>query len=137
MKYESLQQVFDTVAKHLLDQDCRAQIADSYGSYTCMYRTDSGMKCAVGCLIPDEVYEPDLEDLDVDSLFLDEYEYEDRPYIAGIREQFSDTLLSNDLASMLRELQAVHDKVTPGGWRTQLWKVAVRHGLENDVLDPN
>lgn len=30
-------------------------------SGTCLYRTDDGRKCALGCLIPDDLYDPAFE----------------------------------------------------------------------------
>lgn len=138
MKYENLQQVFDTVARHLLEQGCRATRHDKEGSI-CLYRNDFGMKCAVGCLIPDELYASCLEYLGPRTLFIRGCD-KNRPeygFITGIREQFSETLLNNDLISLLSELQAIHDQAETIEWRTLLWKVAYRNELRNDVLDPN
>lgn len=53
------QEIFDTVAVHLLTQNKRATKANC--STTCQYRTSEGLKCAVGCLIPDEKYTPEME----------------------------------------------------------------------------
>jgi len=50
------QQIFDTVAAHLFRQGRRAM--DGSG---CRYRSGDGLKCAVGCFIPDEAYDPDIE----------------------------------------------------------------------------
>ncbi len=44
------QEIFDKVATHLLTQNEKA--LNSVGG--CVYRTDKGLKCAVGCLIPVE-----------------------------------------------------------------------------------
>ena len=49
------QQVFNTVAKHLLTQK-KKSIKDG----TCRYRYRN-LSCAVGCLIPKEEYSPKLE----------------------------------------------------------------------------
>ena len=45
------QQIFDKVATHLLTQNARSAAEGS-----CLYRSPSGLKCAVGCLISDSVY---------------------------------------------------------------------------------
>lgn len=42
------QEIFEKVAKHLLTQGCRAEVMGN-----CKYLTEDGLKCAVGCLIPD------------------------------------------------------------------------------------
>jgi len=51
------QEVFNTVAKHLLTQNAKAQGT----SGTCSYRGENDTKCAVGVLIKDEVYSPSIE----------------------------------------------------------------------------
>lgn len=61
---------------------------DEYGD--CLYRTPEGNKCAVGCLIPDEVYTPDMEGVGIDSL-LDCGERPVRPLcqtLAGVDRHF-------------------------------------------------
>lgn len=52
------QEVFDTVAKHLHAQG-KPAYSEALGS--CMYRGPGGTKCAVGCLIPDEVYRNEMD----------------------------------------------------------------------------
>lgn len=50
------QQVYDTVARHII-----AQKTAAVSGYTCRYRTPHGRKCAIGCLIPDDMYDPRME----------------------------------------------------------------------------
>ena len=50
------QQIFDKVATHLLTQGAKSMMGD-----TCRYRGSNGAKCAVGCLIKDDHYDPILE----------------------------------------------------------------------------
>lgn len=52
------QEVFDTALNHMRQQGKRAG-----GKYGCSYRTPDGLKCAVGALIPDENYDPEIEGL--------------------------------------------------------------------------
>jgi hypothetical protein len=49
---------------HLATQKARAWSEDNG---TCGYRTETGLMCAVGCLIPDELYDPEIEG-DIDRL---------------------------------------------------------------------
>jgi len=51
------QEVFDKVVAYLRQQNYVP--AETQG--TCVYRGDNGRMCAVGCLIPDELYSGDLE----------------------------------------------------------------------------
>lgn len=50
------QEIFNKVAAHLLKQGRPAREEDR-----CRYRTTDGLSCAVGCLIPDELYSPSFE----------------------------------------------------------------------------
>lgn len=52
----SAQEIFNKVAAHLLTQGRPAREEDR-----CRYRTTNGLSCAVGCLIPDELYSPSFE----------------------------------------------------------------------------
>ena len=58
---KTMQEAFDTVVTHLLTQNAKSVGVRSTSS--CKYRGEQGMKCAVGCLIADEHYHPDLEDM--------------------------------------------------------------------------
>lgn len=51
------QEVFDKVVTHLRTQN-RPSFEDHEG---CMYRGPGGTMCAVGCLIPDNVYDAAME----------------------------------------------------------------------------
>lgn len=51
------QELFDRIIDHFVKQGHRAiNSADD-----CMYRAPNGDMCAIGCLISDEAYTPDLE----------------------------------------------------------------------------
>ena len=63
------QEIFDTVVKHLAKQKTKSVLPRPHGNdMQCVYRGEGGMKCAVGCLIPDELYDPDMEGDTVDQL---------------------------------------------------------------------
>lgn len=51
------QEVFDQVANHLLTQNKKFENFDGI----CMYRGLNGLKCAAGCLIGDDEYNPEFE----------------------------------------------------------------------------
>lgn len=51
------QEIFETVVRHLHQQGEPAVI----GEGNCRYRADDGKSCAVGCLIPDDCYDPQME----------------------------------------------------------------------------
>ena len=56
------QEIFDTVAKHLFAQGHRAVGDDGASAReVCLYRAPNGDKCAFGVLIPNECYDPLME----------------------------------------------------------------------------
>lgn len=84
------QQLFDTVIIFLQQQGVRS---NSHGE--CQYRDLFGHKCAIGCLIPDHKYSPDIEGSSVLNLDVQ----------AALCTLDLD---SNDLL-LLTDLQALHD----------------------------
>jgi len=87
------QEIFDTVVDHLLSQGMKSSVA------VCMYRTSTGLKCAVGILISDSDYDSDMEFSAVDSL------YSSHP--TRIQE-WAQQKYPNDL-KLLTRLQRLHD----------------------------
>ena len=111
------QEIFDTVVTHLYTQGKQAD--DGMGG--CMYRTVGGLKCAVGCLIPDDQYHPNMEGSTVDNIGL---------------------LLPSYLHPHMRlliELQGVHDATS--SWEDEvvmvgsLRLIARQEGLSDKVLE--
>jgi hypothetical protein len=64
----TMQQEFDAVCQHLMTQRVAAVRTDGNG---CAYRGANGTSCAVGCRIPDSMYNPDIEGLRVGALLSD------------------------------------------------------------------
>lgn len=84
------QEIFDTVARHLLKQGKRSMKGEH-----CAYRGDGDTACAVGCLMTDDESAPELEGSSVEGLV-------------------SRGALPNRLrphARLLGRLQRVHDEV--------------------------
>jgi hypothetical protein len=59
LKNSTDQEVFDQVANHLLTQNKRSVSATD--NTLCVYRSPDGLKCAAGCLIADDEYDPRME----------------------------------------------------------------------------
>ncbi len=104
----SLQEIYTKVKTHLIAQGRRASAPSAIPGYPddCKYRTLDGLKCAVGCLIPDDVYQPSFEG---DTL-LDEVDARHRlrttnPLTECIRSLYGDASLP-----MLKDLQVLHDR---------------------------
>jgi hypothetical protein len=113
-----IQQAFDKVVKHLLTQGMKS--TDSITGY-CQYRGDSGRSCAVGCLIDDLDYSPNLEGNTVMTLG----EHYPAAKIMGVTVQD----ISVDDLNILGELQAIHDTVPCSDWRSTLEKMAKERNL--------
>lgn len=89
------QEIFDTVANHL-----RKQGRPAMSEGNCVYRGPDGTKCAIGCLIPDELYEEDMEGRGVLALITpDEYETK-----FVLPDFFND-----ENVRLMMDLQTVHD----------------------------
>jgi len=91
------QEVFDQVTKHLLEQN-KKSMKRIDGKDTCSYRGDDGLKCAAGCLIADDEYNPKIENCSWDCL-------EER---GGIPAEH---------ARLIELLQHIHDSKDVGRWR--------------------
>lgn len=97
------QATFEFVARHLFRQGCRATIVNQYTAtkltcvscVSCVYRGPNGLKCAVGCLIPEKLDGLIEENITVRSL---------KPAILdaiGVKE--------DDDVTFLGDLQLIHD----------------------------
>lgn len=111
------QRIFNFVARHLLKQGAQAELHNG----TCVFRSESGLKCAVGCLIPDSEY--------VDSMDME------ATTITGLLQHFyPDVTVSKDKLDLLRELQRVHDNTSTTLWPERLGDVAKLFNLNSDIV---
>jgi hypothetical protein len=114
------QEILDAVARHLFAQGYPAR-----DGHKCYYRTHDGeAKCAVGVLIPDELYRSEMEHYGVLQL-IERYE---------VPSWFHGHVM------LLSDLQRVHDTIGDT-WhstlkmRTHLTWVANKHGLSTETID--
>ena len=91
------QQVVDTVGAHLVKQGVRS--VDARGD--CVYRDAYGNECAIGCLIPDELYDPEME-----NIAIERFNKEISPF-HGINDYLG--LHSPSRVLLLSKLQSLHD----------------------------
>ena len=107
------QQAFDKAATHLFTQKAYAHNIEG----SCVYKAESGLKCAVGCLIPDSEYQSWFEGKKALTIA------HNVPALSGV---------STDL---LRTLQVIHDSRELGEWFEGLERLAVRFRLDKTVLN--
>lgn len=105
------QVVFDTVARHLLTQKMKSQ--DDEG--TCLYRGPEGLKCAAGCLIPDDKYSSTMECIVWDVLATIE-------------------IVPFTNKNLIVKLQLIHDRRDPKYWLNELYTLAAELKLNTSVL---
>lgn len=114
------QETFDKVAQHLLRQNARAMGPGAIGPQ-CVYRAPDGKKCAVGCLIPDDKYNPSMEGRSL--------------VMHGPLQAIVGCENARDMLRLLDALQGCHDDVPVEKWREHLKHIAERHGLDARALD--
>lgn len=115
-----LQIIFNKVSSHLLQQNEVSRLDDSS---CCAYRSSTGLKCAVGCLITDENYSPELEK----ALF-------SHSKIMTALEKSGVKCSNDNLKKLLGELQYMHDFRHPSGWKIILKEIAQKFNLNSEEI---
>ena len=108
------QQIFDKVATHLLTQGAKSMMGD-----TCRYRGSNGAKCAVGCLIKDDHYDPILE------------------LRSSRSELVKEALIKSKVdihTELLVKLQYIHDHMQCVAWDSELQNLAKTYNLSASVV---
>jgi carbohydrate-binding DOMON domain-containing protein len=113
---EKMQEVFDTVREHLLKQNARSK-----KDWLCVYLSPGGMKCAVGCLIKPEHYNPAMENIGLISKGSQRLRM---ALCASLGFEPDDTMYQ-----MLSKMQVIHDTVLVAAWPDELQKMAESFGL--------
>lgn len=90
------QEVFDKVSTWLLREGGTQSSSPDIG---CVYRSEDGNMCAIGCILPDELYSTSFETNDVEYMLEDK---EVKEYFSGVSEE------------LLHSLQVIHDN--DGNW---------------------
>ena len=115
----SQQEIFNKVTNHLITQGVRSVSEDGLG---CLYRGPNNLMCAVGCLIPVEVYSEKFEGFSVYDLI----------------ENFPETLniFGEENIDLIGDLQATHDlwDGTKDHLINELKFVANKYNLSKPVL---
>lgn len=106
----SAQDVFRTVADHLLTQNLKAAKAGS-----CAYRTESGLTCAAGCLIPPEKYNVEWEN-------------------TTWRALAKTGNVPADHKDLIDDLQCIHDSENVETWRGKLIALGEKRELDVSFL---
>lgn len=116
----SKQATFNRVARHLLNQGCRAK-----QNRRCRLLDSHGNKCAAGCLIAKKDYVSSME-------------YNSSVLVLDTTKVYSvsSNIITSYLAykghnlKLVLDLQRLHDNTHPNGWARGLKEIAKRHGLK-------
>ena len=101
------QEIYNQVKSHLLQQMEKSR-DEVHG---CAYRSDSGLKCAAGCLIGDDEYTNNMEG---------------KNWLAMVLEGHS----PRDPRGLIYDLQLIHDTKEVEYWEEQLESLALEFGLQ-------
>jgi len=97
----------------------RAQGRPAIWNSSCVYRHPDGLKCAIGCLISDHVYTPQLEGFAIAS------EHKEDLLIALEESGWGDVDLD-----LLSKLQWTHDECSEDRWEYHWKDIAEEYELE-------
>lgn len=125
-----MQEIFNKVATHLLTQNAKAMAPDDGGA--CRYRYGS-LRCAIGCLIPDELYGAHLEGRGIGVTDYDSATSVNRVLVKA--KVLKRPLGEERKLRLLSVLQRMHDGVAVTSWRNRLAQIAEQYDLNTDALE--
>jgi len=102
--------VFEFVKQHLINQGQKSVENEDIDHNSCRYRGEENLKCAVGCLIEDHFYDPDMERKEITHDFVK----------VIVRQSLPNWKPNWD---MLQDLQELHDEHEPEEWEFRLEKL--------------
>lgn len=126
------QELFDRVKTHLLKQMKKSD-GERFDTAEigCLYRTEDGLKCAIGCLIPDDKYDPIIEGFVLDQNVFDTDNDVLEPSELRLKEILMGVGIEEGNLELLADLQDTHDMYEPREWEQTLVNVALEYALEN------
>lgn len=111
------QEIYDKVAIHLLTQNKRSQI--NYGDGTrCVYKSPNGLMCAMGILIPDELYNETMEGENINNN-------------SAVQDAIG---LRSNQTKLANILQRCHDYVHPADWKKVLIESGEIFNLNTEIV---
>lgn len=113
------QEIYNRVVNHLRRQGRRAMRSNG----ACLYRTDSGMKCAAGVLIKDSEYHKFMENKTVGELLTE------RAVHNGTTPEDMFNRLG-PFKNLIGELQMAHDESVPSKWEPKFKQIAENFNLK-------
>lgn len=112
-----LQQIIDKSGNYLLKQGTQSVLEDGY---TCAYRGQDGLMCAVGCLINEDAYNWSLEGTSILELSVQR----------ALRHSGIEFDTDGQVMLLLTRLQDIHDTKEESDWAYLLGELADELGLK-------
>lgn len=131
----SMQEIFTRSVVHLMRQNAKSVMLNSPTPPTfvpfqhperCAYRGVDGLKCVVGALIPDELYDARMEGQSVSTGGL--YDVLARAGVVEVGD-------APGKMTMLYDLQRVHDLCAVSNWAERLQHIAKKYNLIMPDID--
>lgn len=113
------QEAFDTMVKHLAKQKEKA--IDPNDLDSCLYRSPTGLKCAVGALIPDELYSSEFEGNSIIGVLDSDIE------LSQVFKEVDNGLLDG--------AQDIHDRTPIMEWKHHFKNLGSKFNLSTLVVD--
>lgn len=112
------QTAFNKMVRHLRKQNAKALAGDDQA--VCRYRAESGLMCAVGCLIPKKLYMPALEGRPAREILTSQHEvFKDlQQFFTGVDHE------------LLKRMQTVHDVYEVNDWEHLFRDIALSFKLD-------
>lgn len=136
------QEIFNKVYTHLYKQAQPAlRHSDFIDGPACAYRGEDGAMCAVGCLIPDDVYTPEIEGVGVSRLVAREHLVDDTTAngLSTALERSGIDVYDDSTVGLLVELQGAHDlnlfDFGLAAWERKMHEIAAAYGLTVPVIE--
>jgi len=114
---KSPQCIFNYVVNHLRFQGKKSERFKYKNTKYCYYRGDNGTSCAIGCLISDEEYKPEIEELSINKIY---FIFNDLKTIEWFH--------SNE--NLLFSLQRVHDHYPIENWEWEFHLISIKFGIQ-------
>ena len=122
----TVEEVINKVYSHLLEQSSNWEDTDTVCAYRAIRHDGKFYMCAIGCLIPEEIFEKDYNtQLCIEVLLKLDEKVSSLFYSSDDSKQTKDNWIS-----LLGQLQTMHDAMPPNQWPKVLKTIANKHNFK-------
>lgn len=125
------QEIFEFVITHLANQGSQSNF--EYSPLKCAYRGSNNKRCAVGCLLPNDVYQPGMEGRAVENLI------ESSKVFPNFHIWLEKNAWFLENRGLLMKLQFFHDSYLPwqsvANFKLSVSELANKYQLSTDFIN--